>query len=64
MICPECHGKGMHLSYEHSTADCVCSMCGGHGVVHCCEGDQEQPAEERLAAPQPRCTGEPAPTLT
>jgi hypothetical protein len=52
MICPQCHGKRtfpagklLHESPEERCEDiCVpCTTCQGQGVIHCCEGEQEQP---------------------
>lgn len=60
MICPDCHGKGGHLMYEPGLFNTTCTTCGGHGVVHCCEGDQEHPTGERPTGPPPRSGPQPA----
>ena len=53
MICEKCHGRGMvpqsdlfeALAAEMGCGYVVipCPMCGGYGIVHCCEGEREHP---------------------
>ena len=53
MICVECQGAGEVHYYSRDlqryggawlTQMKPCPRCGGFGVVHCCEGDREQPS--------------------
>lgn len=45
MICPLCFGRRRLMwIFQASTP---CSYCNGTGVIHCCEGDQEQPDPNR-----------------
>jgi hypothetical protein len=43
MICPKCYGK--HVVTEYGKV-VPCPECGGLGELHCCDGLQEQKAEE------------------
>ncbi len=49
MRCETCHGSGW-IDTDNSDGECVtpCNMCGGFGVVNCCEGDREQPERDGL----------------
>jgi hypothetical protein len=60
MICETCHGKGEVLRDSLPATGVMpgdpvrrvsvyqpCPDCGGCGFAHCCEGDQEQPANGR-----------------
>jgi len=50
MNCPKCHGRGV----VHEAFDAWCEVwhwlpcydCRGSGIVHCCEGECEQPKGE------------------
>jgi DnaJ-class molecular chaperone len=50
MICPTCHGEHyLVLPYaQHGLVMAVvpCPDCGGHGRVHCCDGQRAQPDEK------------------
>ena len=47
MICADCHGRGVKQDLDENGRPgetwSPCSVCLGHGHIHCCEGDQEQP---------------------
>jgi hypothetical protein len=46
MICPDCDGKRGKVCCVHGEPGFLwldCATCGGHGFVHCCEGDQLMP---------------------
>jgi DnaJ-class molecular chaperone len=42
MKCDKCNGSGKmpvkSLEYYRT-----CDRCGGFGIIHCCEGEKEQP---------------------
>ena len=40
MICETCYGTGLIRQII------PCHECGGHGVIHCCDGLCEQPEPE------------------
>ena len=51
MVCERCHGRGIWVyrvdritKFPDLNAR-LCPDCGGSGIVHCCEGDREQPME-------------------
>jgi hypothetical protein len=55
MICSSCYGigevlvdrEGKPVSRLRDAATMItCPECGGCGIVHCCEGMQEQPEPE------------------
>ena len=47
MLCPACFGKGTcvipKMSEDAPPIFMLCVICGGNGIIHCCEGEQEQP---------------------
>jgi hypothetical protein len=45
MPCPICNGI--------SLPGLPCVHCGGCGIAHCCEGDQAQPEQVRIAGVDP-----------
>lgn len=51
MICERCFGSGLVRASIY-VPPVLCPDCGGHGVVHCCDGDR--------ATPEPRVEEKPA----
>lgn len=54
MICPECFGKGFKVQHRAKNSRemavmLYCNLCGGTGIIHCCEGDicNETKSDER-----------------
>ncbi len=48
MKCPDCQGTGkVGITNGTITHEMTCFECGGTGIIHCCEGLQEQPAEKK-----------------
>lgn len=46
MKCETCHGtRYVIASRERRETRKPCPDCGGTGVMHCCDGLQEQPSE-------------------
>jgi hypothetical protein len=44
MLCPRCHGT--HVIPANGQR-LPCPECAGIGEIHCCDGLQEQPGQER-----------------
>lgn len=65
MICSDCHGRGSNLVTWPCLYNMVCTTCGGHGIIHCCEGEQSQACEseesQRQSASADRPTDRPSP---
>ena len=53
MLCPECYGAGGFIPYEPGLFCVVCTYCRGFGIIHCCEGDQTEPALSERFPPAP-----------
>lgn len=59
MLCPKCHGKRRIIAKYHRMGpdgaeaydmiEGICDHCHGAGVIHCCDGEQEQPASRENA---------------
>lgn len=53
MNCSPCHGRGVKRALDEDGRPMdmwePCPNCFGHGVVHCCEGDQATPDPESAA---------------
>lgn len=59
MICERCHGKGrivqkvdFYFAGKPKTEIdeiAICPVCHGQCVIHCCDGDQEQPPSREQA---------------
>jgi hypothetical protein len=54
VLCEYCHGKGTVLAEGRPQP---CAECGGTGVVHCCEGLQAQPEDDKGRCEQDRLGG-------
>lgn len=61
MICEMCSGTGRVLPMTNThliLSWYPCPGCEGRGVVHCCEGDVEQPDESKVL-PHPLANADP-----
>jgi len=52
MICPKCHGSSIivytdKFDWLNVRVRSNCPECQGTGIIHCCEGLQEQPSKDK-----------------